>query len=193
MSSCHAGHVIPRISFDPTVLSAAAQGSGHMSFVSTIIGTAERVPLPDVIIRAAIQRLCSRTATRLATATRKATPCLPTKWRRAPSPNTPTRPRPASRGAGGFLRPRARSEPQIFVAAFTRSRPRRCRRPRRRRCARPSSMRISPTGNRSSNSAAAGARCRCGWRGNFRMRRSRRYRIRTRSANISSARPRSAD
>jgi cyclopropane-fatty-acyl-phospholipid synthase len=38
-----------------------------MSFVSSIIGTAERVPLPDVIIRAAIQRLCSRTATRLAT------------------------------------------------------------------------------------------------------------------------------
>ena len=38
-----------------------------MSFVSTMIGTAERVPLPDVIIRAAINRLCSRTATRLAT------------------------------------------------------------------------------------------------------------------------------
>ena len=38
-----------------------------MSFVSTIIGTAERVPLPDVIIRAAIHRLCSRTAARLAT------------------------------------------------------------------------------------------------------------------------------
>jgi cyclopropane-fatty-acyl-phospholipid synthase len=37
-----------------------------MSFVSRIIGTAERAPLPDVIIRAAIQRLCSRTATRLA-------------------------------------------------------------------------------------------------------------------------------
>lgn len=36
-----------------------------MSFVSTIIGTAERVPLPDLIIRAAIHRLCSRTATRL--------------------------------------------------------------------------------------------------------------------------------
>jgi cyclopropane-fatty-acyl-phospholipid synthase len=38
-----------------------------MSFASTIIGTAERVPLPDVIIRAAIHRLCSRTATKLAT------------------------------------------------------------------------------------------------------------------------------
>jgi cyclopropane-fatty-acyl-phospholipid synthase len=37
-----------------------------MSFVSAMIGTAERVPLPDVLIRAGIQRLCSRTATRLA-------------------------------------------------------------------------------------------------------------------------------
>jgi cyclopropane-fatty-acyl-phospholipid synthase len=37
-----------------------------MSFISTMIGTAERVPLPDVVIRAAIHRLCSRTATRLA-------------------------------------------------------------------------------------------------------------------------------
>src|SRR3954467_10841499 len=38
-----------------------------MRFVSTIIGTAERHQAPDVIIRAAIHRLCSRTATRLAT------------------------------------------------------------------------------------------------------------------------------
>jgi cyclopropane-fatty-acyl-phospholipid synthase len=37
-----------------------------MSFASRIIGTAERVPLPDVILRAAIARMCSRTATRLA-------------------------------------------------------------------------------------------------------------------------------
>jgi len=37
-----------------------------MSLVSSVIGTAERVPLPDLVIRAAIQRLCSRTATRLA-------------------------------------------------------------------------------------------------------------------------------
>ena len=37
-----------------------------MSFVSRMIGTAERVPLPDVIIRATIQRLCSRTEARLA-------------------------------------------------------------------------------------------------------------------------------
>src|SRR6266542_1917954 len=58
----------PRRMFNQPVLpAAAAKGSGHMSFVSTIIGTAERVPLPDVIIRAAIHRLCSRTATRLAT------------------------------------------------------------------------------------------------------------------------------
>jgi cyclopropane-fatty-acyl-phospholipid synthase len=37
-----------------------------MSMVSKMIGTAERVPLPDLLIRAAVQRLCSRTATRLA-------------------------------------------------------------------------------------------------------------------------------
>ena len=37
-----------------------------MSFVSAIIGTAEHVQLPDAVVRAAIQRLCSRTATRLA-------------------------------------------------------------------------------------------------------------------------------
>ena len=39
-----------------------------MSLVSSVIGTAERIPLPDVIVRAAIQRLCSRTAARLADA-----------------------------------------------------------------------------------------------------------------------------
>lgn len=38
-----------------------------MSFVSTIVDTAERVPLPDVIIRAAIHQLCSRTAAKFAT------------------------------------------------------------------------------------------------------------------------------
>jgi cyclopropane-fatty-acyl-phospholipid synthase len=39
-----------------------------MSFVSTLIGTAERVPLPDAIIRGAIHRFCSQTAARLASA-----------------------------------------------------------------------------------------------------------------------------
>src|SRR5215470_10497834 len=36
-----------------------------MSFVSTVIRSAERVPLPDAIIRAAIHRLCSRSAVKL--------------------------------------------------------------------------------------------------------------------------------
>jgi cyclopropane-fatty-acyl-phospholipid synthase len=51
---------------DHALCPAAAERSDRMSFVSSIIGTAERVPLPDIVIRAAIQRLCSRTATRLA-------------------------------------------------------------------------------------------------------------------------------
>jgi cyclopropane-fatty-acyl-phospholipid synthase len=37
-----------------------------MSLASTVIDTAERVPLPDVMIRAAIQLFCARAATRLA-------------------------------------------------------------------------------------------------------------------------------
>ena len=35
--------------FFPAAAARSQEGSGHMSFVSTIIGTAERVPLPDVI------------------------------------------------------------------------------------------------------------------------------------------------
>src|SRR5579859_375998 len=50
---------------------ARKKGSGCMSFVSTIIDTAERVPLPDAVIRAAIHRLCSRSATRLASGSRE--------------------------------------------------------------------------------------------------------------------------
>src|ERR1700749_3773387 len=37
-----------------------------MSVVSTVIKSAERVPLPDAIVRAAIHRLCSRSAVKLA-------------------------------------------------------------------------------------------------------------------------------
>ncbi|WP_407156736.1 SAM-dependent methyltransferase [Bradyrhizobium sp. STM 3557] len=39
-----------------------------MSFLSTMIGAAERIPLPDVVIRAVIHELCARTAARLAIA-----------------------------------------------------------------------------------------------------------------------------
>jgi cyclopropane-fatty-acyl-phospholipid synthase len=38
-----------------------------MSVTSAVIGAAERVPLPDVLIRSAIHQLCSRTAVRFAT------------------------------------------------------------------------------------------------------------------------------
>jgi cyclopropane-fatty-acyl-phospholipid synthase len=37
-----------------------------MSLASAVIDTAERVPLPDVVVRAAIRLFCARTATRLA-------------------------------------------------------------------------------------------------------------------------------
>jgi cyclopropane-fatty-acyl-phospholipid synthase len=47
-----------------------------MSLASTVIDTAERVPLPDVVIRAAIQLFCSRTATRLASRDRESDAAL---------------------------------------------------------------------------------------------------------------------
>ena len=59
------------IAHEQVFSAAAAQGSRRMSFVARMIGTAERVPLPDVVIRSAIARLCSRTATRLSTQDRE--------------------------------------------------------------------------------------------------------------------------
>ena len=123
---------------------------------------------------------------------RETMPLSPTRWRHAPIAEY------TDEANASITRCRRRSSRRCWARtanippASTRSRRRRCRRPRKRRCARPSSMPISPTARRSSNSAAAGARCRCGWRGSFRMRRSRRCRIRTRSATISRARRASA-
>src|SRR6202012_1196527 len=39
-----------------------------MTFISTMIGAAERVPLPDVVIRGVIHELCARTAAKFAVA-----------------------------------------------------------------------------------------------------------------------------
>ena len=99
------------------VLSAAtAKGRGHMSVVSRIIGTAERVPLPDLVIRAAIQRLCSRTATRLASGNADKRCLVCRRDGGARHRRTYRRgQRPALRSAGGILRPRARPEPQILL------------------------------------------------------------------------------
>ena len=87
-----------------------------MSFVSTIMGTAERVPLPDAIIRAAIHQLCSRTATRLATGNAESDAWLADEMAaRAIAEYTDEADRPALRGAGGVLRPRARPYQKIFL------------------------------------------------------------------------------
>ncbi len=148
-----------------------------MSFVSKIIGTAERVPLPDLVIRAAVQRLCSRTATRLASGNAESDACFAGEM--------------GARAIAEHTEAANASHYEVPATFFARvlGPNRRCRRPRRRRCARPSSTPISPMGNRSSNLVAAGARYRCGWRGNFRIRKLPRCRIRARSADISRVRP----
>src|SRR5579863_9771385 len=43
-----------------------SRGNGQVSVTARVIDAAERVPLPDFLIRAAIDRLCWRTAVRLA-------------------------------------------------------------------------------------------------------------------------------
>ena len=93
------------------VLSAAiANGSGHMSFASRIIGTAERVPLPDLVDPRRRPTACARAPRRgWPAATRRATPRLRMKWRRAPLPGTPTRPMP------GITKYRRRSSPTCSV------------------------------------------------------------------------------
>ena len=108
-----------------------------MSFVSTIMGTAERVPLPDVIIRAAIHQLCSRTAARLATGNAESDAWLADEMAaRAIAEYCDEPDVRARRGAGRVLCPRARPEPQIFLLLLQGGRPRPCRRPRKKRCAR---------------------------------------------------------
>ena len=80
-----------------------------MSFVSTIMGTAERVPLPDAIVRAAIHQLCSRTATRLATGNAESDAWLADEMAaRAIAEYADEADARARRGAGRVLRPRAR-------------------------------------------------------------------------------------
>jgi hypothetical protein len=140
-----------------------------MNFVSTIIGTAERVPLPDAIIRAGIHRLCSRTATRLSECDAKTDALFADEM--------------AARAIAEFA-DEANAEHYEVPAAFfarvlgpnrkyssssTRSLRPLFRKRKKRRCARPQSMPSLPTASRSWSSAAAGARCRCGWRGSFRM------------------------
>ena len=132
------------------------------------------MPLPDAIIRAAIHRLCSRTATRLATGNAESDAWFADEMAAraiaeyADEANAQHYEVPAAFFAH-VLGPNRKYSSCFYKELGSR----RCRRPKRRRCAQTvEHADISPMDNRSSNSAAAGARCRCGWRGNFRMRRS---------------------
>ena len=98
-----------------------------MNFASTIIGTAERVPLP---MSSSAPRLtgCARALPHGSPpGTPKAMPGSPMRWRRAPMPNTPARPTP------GTPRCRLRSSlmssalPENTPHASTRNRPRHCK------------------------------------------------------------------
>jgi len=130
-----------------------------MSVVSRIIGTAERVPLPDLLIRAAIQRLCSRTATRLANGDAASDALFAGEM--------------AARAIAECADAANAQHYEVPAAFFARV--------------------LGPNRKYSSSSAAAGVRCRYGWRGSFQNPESSRCRIRSRNGNISRARLRYAD
>ena len=140
-----------------------------MSVVSTIIGTAERVPLPDLVVRAAIQRLCSRTATRLSAfgaaddAVFAGRMMLRPIAEHADAANTQHYEVPPAFFAQ-VLGPNRKYSSCFYSNDATTLQE-----------AEEEALRQTvehaglADGQTSSSSAAAGARCRCGWRGNFPM------------------------
>ena len=162
-----------------------------MSFVSTIIGTAERVPLPDAIVRAAIQRLCSSTATRLAAGGAESDASFAGEMagraiaEHAEAANAQHYEVPAAFFAL-VLGPNRKYSSCFYKGAA--STLQEAEEEALRQTVEHADLR---TPNRSSSSAAAGVRCRYGWRGNFRSRKLPPSPIRIRKPNISQApRPR---
>ena len=143
-----------------------------------MIGTAERVPLPDVVVRAAIQRLCSRTAARLAGGNAESDASFADEMAaRAIAEYTDDGQRPALRGAGGILR-HVLGPNRKYSICFYKQPKSRCRRPRKKRCGRPSNMPICR------RPVDSGAGLRLGFAvalhgGAISQSRSPRYRIRT--------------
>src|SRR3954466_15645196 len=101
-----------------------------MNFASTIIGTAERVPLPDVIIRAAIHRLCSRTAARLATGNAESDAWLADEMAARAIAEYSNEPDIRGDEVPAEFFARVLGPNRKYSRASTRSRPRHCKRPR---------------------------------------------------------------
>ena len=162
-----------------------------MSFVSKIIGTAERVPLPDLVIRAAVQRLCSRTATRLA-------------GREAVS-DTLFADEMAARAIAGYTDEAKAPHHELPTAFFARVRYRVLENKRRDKLdshefdgeqivwQERAGEGASPLTGRALRPRFLGGPTPDLGPGNFQIRKLQRCRIRRRSANISSGRPRCAD
>jgi cyclopropane-fatty-acyl-phospholipid synthase len=156
-----------------------------MSFVQTMTGFGETVPLPDVVTRTAIKLLVGRTQKQLSRAENDAD----RRFARDMAP-FPIAVNTAEANAQHYEIPAAFFDlvlgPQrkyssclyedgvdTLAAAEERA------------------LQVSlPTVSAFSSSAAAGVRCRCGWRGIIRRRGSRQSLIRIRSASSSPARPR---
>ncbi len=142
-----------------------------MSFVQTMTGFGESVPLPDAVTRAAIKLLGRADAAAACRAPKRRRPALCPRHGAVSDRAQHRRGQcPALRDPGGVLRSRARAAAQIFVLPLRRRHRHACRRGRTRAAGRAPNTPRLPTASAFSNSAAAGARCRCGWRGTIRRR-----------------------
>lgn len=164
-----------------------------MSFISSIIGTAERVPLPDVIIRAAVQRLCSRTATRLASGSAEGDAAFADAMAaRAIAEHTDEADAQHHEIPAAFfalvLGPNRK-----YSSCFYKEPESTLREAEEEALRQTVEHADLADGSPSSNSAAVGARWRCRWRGNFQRARSPRCRIRVPSATTSKPRRPRAD
>lgn len=90
-----------------------------MSLMSTMIGVAERVPLPDVLVRAAIERMCARTAAALSEQGPAKAAEICRGGRRTCCRRTRGRSeQTALRGAGRVFRARFGAEAEIYSCCY---------------------------------------------------------------------------
>ena len=164
-----------------------------MSFASTVIDTAERVPLPDVVIRAAIQLFCARTATRLASSDAAGDAAFARQMaaraiaERADAANAQHYEVPAAFFAH-VLGPNRK-----YSSCFYKEEVSTLQEAEEEALRQTVEHADLVDGHSILELGWAGARCRCGWRGSFRRRALSRCPIRARNGPISRRRRRAAD
>ena len=138
-----------------------------MSLIARTISVAERIPLPDLVIRSGVRTLVGRTANRLA----QGDAASDAAFARAMAQHAIAEETDAA-NSQHYEVPAAFFELVLgpnrkYSSCFYRHEATTLREAEEEALRQTASTPAWPTGRISWNSAAAGARCRCGWRGSF--------------------------